>query len=183
MSKVILWSTFLSQVDGLSKETFLSKYQTPALLLQLPVIDIDSVSDYSETSEFLLEVTPKKCSATRLDLLHKNKNLLEPQIVFLDKPRMSVGRETNHDLIFPINEVSRRHAIIAALSDHQYVVIDSCSRNGTYLNDDLINGGQPYALKDQDVIEFGKGVDVIFRTPSGIWNALETSRKLDTVYK
>lgn len=172
----MLWSKFLNEVADLSKEAYDIQYPFPGLLFHLPIVDIAEVTLDETSSQFI-----KHSRVTKLDLLYKSRNLIEAQIVFLTKNRVIVGRESNNDLIFSINEVSRQHAIVITLASNQFAVIDCCSRNGTHLNGQRINGGQPYSLKDKDVIEFGKGVGVAFRSPIGLWEAIEVSKELDKV--
>jgi hypothetical protein len=58
---------------------------------------------------------------------------------------------------------SRKHAIING-SQNNYTITDESSSNGTFLNDQRLEVGQPMHLKDGDTISFGRnGVRVKFK--------------------
>jgi serine/threonine protein kinase len=52
--------------------------------------------------------------------------------------------------------VSRRHAMIQR-NNHDFLLQDLESRNGTFVNGERLAAGQPYTLVSGDVIEFGTG--------------------------
>jgi len=73
--------------------------------------------------------------------------------VVAEKPRISIGRTTDNDIVLDNRGVSRRHALIEMGPAGQAVIIDNESLNGTFVNQRKIN---EEVLKDHDVISIGK---------------------------
>jgi hypothetical protein len=78
----------------------------------------------------------------------------------LERDRMLVGRARDCDLCFPYNtEISRLHATFIA-NDGEWSVEDVCSRSGTFLNGERVEGRR--ALADGDRLRIGR-VELMFR--------------------
>lgn len=73
--------------------------------------------------------------------------------VVAEKPRISIGRTTDNDIVLDNRGVSRRHAMIEMGPSGQAVIIDNESLNGTFVNQRKVN---EEVLKDHDVISIGK---------------------------
>jgi ABC transport system ATP-binding/permease protein len=73
------------------------------------------------------------------------------KIIESSKP-MIIGRDAGADIHLDSADVSRKHASIRKLDEH-YIIEDSGSTNGTYVNDQRVQAAQ---LKDGDLIEIGK---------------------------
>jgi S1-C subfamily serine protease len=74
-----------------------------------------------------------------------------------DKSVIAIGRHPMSDLRFDPNvdiDVSARHGEIRQL-DHQYVLIDNESTNGTFVNGERLPRGGSRQLRSGDVIGFG----------------------------
>ena len=54
--------------------------------------------------------------------------------VVAEKPRISIGRTTDNDIVLDNRGVSRRHALIEMGPGGQAVIIDNESLNGTFVN-------------------------------------------------
>ncbi len=67
----------------------------------------------------------------------------------LDVPKSIVGRHPDCEIVVDVGAVSRQHAQIVA-DGKKFFVEDLQSRNGTYLNDQIIQGRQP--LRDGDML-------------------------------
>ncbi len=74
-----------------------------------------------------------------------------------------IGREAEADIVLPIQRVSRRHALITR-QEHGYVLSDLNSRNGTYVNGQLVEQ-EPVRLKDGDEIVVGGIAAFRFHNP------------------
>lgn len=68
----------------------------------------------------------------------------------LDKPQVLIGRSPECDIILPDRQVSRRHARVFRVGDVYYVE-DLGSKNGTWVNGELLTG--PRQLEDGDEIQ------------------------------
>jgi pSer/pThr/pTyr-binding forkhead associated (FHA) protein len=76
----------------------------------------------------------------------------------------SVGRRSASDLVIDWDEqVSRLHARLERADGAWVIVDDGLSSNGTFVNEQRVNGSQP--LRDGDSIRFGATV-VAFRAPT-----------------
>lgn len=69
-----------------------------------------------------------------------------------DQPEVTIGRIQGNDITLPKSNISKRHARIINNSG-SFVVIDSKSTNGTYINGKRIDG--PFDLQDGDKIFVG----------------------------
>lgn len=78
--------------------------------------------------------------------------LLEGDIV-------SIGREDDNEIVLPDRRISRQHAVIEHEGD-RYYIRDCDSKNGTFVNGELIQGAVP--LKDGDEITVAMGYTLTF---------------------
>jgi diguanylate cyclase (GGDEF)-like protein len=72
----------------------------------------------------------------------------------LNKPAVTLGREPDNDVVIEADSTSRRHARIENLNDQLYLV-DLCSTNGTFLNDEPITRER---LANGDLIRVGNHI-------------------------
>jgi hypothetical protein len=90
----------------------------------------------------------------------------DSQRTFVFEPgsaKASVGRRPPSDLLLDWDErVSRLHARFERMQDGWEVVDDGLSRNGTFVNDELLKGR--CRLRDGDTLRFGATI-VTFRSP------------------
>jgi hypothetical protein len=70
--------------------------------------------------------------------------------VFLEKPRLIIGRDDRCDLVIADRQVSRHHARISLEGDG-YILTDLGSKNGTFLNGQELE--EPHILQDGDEIQ------------------------------
>lgn len=108
----------------------------------------------------------------------------QPQRWPLDKPETIIGRRAPADIVLPSPRISRRHACIAR-SQWGYTLIDLGSRNGTFINGQLV-GAQPHPLTGGEEIVLGGAIALRFEDPdettqgprlgrlTGIWLETET---------
>lgn len=83
-------------------------------------------------------------------LIGPQKNLFELLEV---KQTVSIGRQ-DCDIILSNLTISRKHTEVKRLPDGQYLVRDLGSKNGTFVNGQVITA--PKTITDQDVIQVGK---------------------------
>jgi serine phosphatase RsbU (regulator of sigma subunit)/pSer/pThr/pTyr-binding forkhead associated (FHA) protein len=79
----------------------------------------------------------------------------------LDRERAVLGRHPECDIVLDVGAISRQHAQILRVNN-QFFVEDLKSRNGTFVNGQLIRGRHP--LKDQDRVKI---CDLLFAFHSG----------------
>jgi len=80
-------------------------------------------------------------------------DLISNRKIPVTTPRCRVGRDDANDIVVTgDNSISRFHFVITNVDD-QYLVEDSKSQFGTFLNGNKINGQAP--LKNGDAIKIG----------------------------
>lgn len=79
------------------------------------------------------------------------------EVIALDRPRSILGRHPECEVRLDVGAVSRQHAQIVRVGDGEFFVEDLQSRNGTYVNNQLIAG--PQRLTDRDRLKI---CDVLF---------------------
>ena len=70
---------------------------------------------------------------------------------YIDRPKLSVGRDPKADIFLNDMTVSRLHAVLSMAGDTVHVK-DSGSLNGTFVNGDYIDEA---SLSDGDVVQIG----------------------------
>jgi hypothetical protein len=78
--------------------------------------------------------------------------------------RLTIGRDSDNDLVLPGTTVSRRHAILIA-EGGRWTIEDCGSANGTYLNGNRLPPGRPLPLRHADRIQVGAET-LLFSFPS-----------------
>ena len=65
------------------------------------------------------------------------------------KVPLTLGREKDCDIVIPVRQVSRHHSRVSPDPQHGAVIEDLGSKNGTYLNSELVQEPQPLADGDE----------------------------------
>ncbi len=87
--------------------------------------------------------------------LHKLAQLVDRNngsIINIDRWETSIGKSKSNDIVFPIPHVSRFHAVIAK-KRKDWVITDTFSRTGVFVNDKKIDGSE--IIVDGDIITIG----------------------------
>src|SRR4029079_7739306 len=88
--------------------------------------------------------------------------------VFVD--RIGVGRTRATDLWFPVPDVSKYHAYFE-LIESRYLITDTGSKNGTYVNSERLKPRVACSLDDMAMLRFG-GCEARFCSPTGFFHYL-----------
>lgn len=80
---------------------------------------------------------------------------------FVSGNRISIGRTKENELAIDDPSVSKFHASMVLGTDCRYVLADTGSTNGTFVNGERISYGKSVRLRSSDVIRFGN-VEVAF---------------------
>ena len=84
----------------------------------------------------------------------------------LDQAELRLGREVGNDIILGDPTVSRRHALIQANAEGTHALQDLDSRNGTFINGQLLRPMQPVTLRNGDRIRLGRAVEsLLYQNP------------------
>lgn len=87
-------------------------------------------------------------------------NCVNADSIALNRGETSIGRSKSCDIIVNYDSVSRSHAVIA-LKKKGWVVFDTLSSGGTFVNAQRVEGSAP--LADGDMLTLG-AASFIFRT-------------------
>jgi len=87
-----------------------------------------------------------------------------------DPSRIYVGRAAGNDLVIDDRSISSRHAWFERQGE-ALLVADAGSRNGTFVNLERCPKGEAQAVKDEDVVTFGR-VSFQFFNPEALYFAL-----------
>lgn len=101
-------------------------------------------------------------------------------VQFLKDTKSYIGRTDECDIKLISDKISRKHAYVYYMpSFNDWVIVDNSSRNGTHINGQICNSGQPYSLKDGNFVEFGKDVVCIFKIMSNFWEMIKDKNSLE----
>ena len=94
--------------------------------------------------------------------IHKMAQLTDKNsgsVIEINHWETSIGKSKANDIVLPLPTVSRFHAVIAK-KRNEWIVTDTFSKNGVFVNGNKIEGRA--ALNDGDVIEIGE-IPLIFQ--------------------
>ncbi|XP_046967817.1 silent chromatin protein ESC1-like [Vanessa cardui] len=75
----------------------------------------------------------------------------------LKKGPNKIGRDPDTcNINLNLNSISRQHAVINILNNHEYMLMDLDSANKTKLSDKTLEAYIPYPLKNGDMVQFGQ---------------------------
>ena len=160
--------SFLPEVQGLPLAEFLRRYQHPFLLVsEEQAIDLKTGGQYFTTASRTDSSQPPKAvpSSRRVEKNVFELKKDEAQCLF---SFISVGRSSNNDIVISGSGVSKLHAIIQQTPEG-YVVLDSNSRNGTFLNGARLPPQKPIQLADKDLLHFAGTVSARFLLPGSLF--------------
>jgi pSer/pThr/pTyr-binding forkhead associated (FHA) protein len=131
-------------------------------IIGMPAINIPitTTGDRPLTQEDLETITRLSPGTA---LLISTRGAVSGSRYLLDEDEVSVGRDPRADILLDDSTVSRAHAVFRRAGD-TYVVVDSGSLNGTYVNRKRVDRQE---LKNGDEIMIGK-FRLVFFTKSAV---------------
>jgi FHA domain/PilZ domain len=105
----------------------------------------------------------------------KNIRIIRKRNYNYHPEKIIIGRSVTSDIVFDNEDVSRTHAYVYCdMEKNECYLVDNGSANGTFLNKKRITPNQPSILSDNDEITFGPQARVIYFSPAGFYNFLQT---------
>jgi hypothetical protein len=89
----------------------------------------------------------------------------------MSSDRISVGRARNKDIVLRHRSVSKFHGWFQLDEVHGLCFMDTGSKNGTRLNDKVVEGRTLVEVRPGDRLRIGR-VEAIVCTPDALWGAL-----------
>lgn len=109
-----------------------------------------------EVSSDILEDIKKISDVSSGLVIIKGPNIGDKFLI--DKSKFTIGRNLESDIFLDDITVSRKHAILKKVGE-DFIIIDSGSLNGSYVNGELVENA---TLKDGDRIQIGKYIFLFF---------------------
>ncbi len=161
-------SVFLPEVQSLPLAEFLSRHDQPFLLISEPQkLDLMAGNEYHTTKHEGEDAG----SPGGIRTVH----LVERHVYELKKAGaqgafsfFSIGRSSNNDIVLPGTEISKLHAVIQHTSKG-FSIMDSNSRNGTFLNGVRIQPQKLCPLSDKDLVTFSGLFAARFLLPGSLY--------------
>ena len=101
-------------------------------------------------------VSSEACLVLAQTFEQGRQNIPDSGKVMLSQTRVvTIGRQAGVSLLVDHDSVSRRHAEIS-YNDRHYILRDTGSSNGTFVNKTRLPSGAVYVLQDNDTLRFGK---------------------------
>jgi hypothetical protein len=139
---------------------------------------------YDNTLIAIIQNVLKECRSLGISLtadhiaarkVKKNIRIIRKRNYSYYPEKIIIGRSVTSDIVFDNEDVSRTHAYIYCdIEKNECYLVDNGSSNGTFLNKKKIAPGQPSILSDNDEIAFSHEARVIYFSPAGFYNFLQT---------
>jgi hypothetical protein len=155
---------YIETLAQLGAEAFLAKYSTPVMIFK----------EKHDSKGFTTEYTRMVNCETGSSIAPSYQELRKYRVLLPKCPetgkvptKFLVGRSKDREFYIDHSTVSKRHAFILLDTDkNTYQLGDAGSTNGTLLNGQAVEAGEPVQLKDRDIISFGD-CDFMFFSPLG----------------
>ena len=176
-------SQLVAETEKLSRNEFVTRFPTPALLfgeplsarrstasdLARPAEDLDQI--YELTDAYSLDPPPASKPPrfgveSRVEFLPANPAAGETQ-----EKLVTLGRAPDSDLQVAAISVSLTHAGFM-LSAKGWSIVDAGSTNGTTLNGRALRGDEAALLRDGDAIGFWRDTHAIYLSPGALFDRL-----------
>lgn len=161
---------YLETYLDIGEENFLEKYNHPFLLYP----EKHGSSNFSTYHTRMADRGPgARIAGTGKEI--KQFRVLPPKGLAQGSfpQKFLVGRSPERELFIDHSTVSKRHAYIAFDEEKQaYKLGDAGSTNGTFLNGQAVEAGDPVFIRDGNVVSFGD-CDYMFFSPGGFIQLLK----------
>jgi hypothetical protein len=87
---------------------------------------------------------------------------IQNELQFIQSKRLSVGRSKENDLAIADGSVSKNHGSLVINSEGKFMVADTGSTNGTFINGNRMAYGRAFEINEGDKVTFGT-IDVFFK--------------------
>jgi CheY-like chemotaxis protein len=170
-SNALFVKDIVSECRNDTEEKYLAKYPYHALM-QLNRYEAISTGKIAITNDNPLDIPAR----------------LDPKdfVLFLLKSRsrpatgkvITIGRSSISDVTINSDRVSKFHGYLRQLSDGSWVIKDSISTNGTFLNGRKIEANKETPLYNGAIVSFSKTLKFKFITPSEMYVRLRMYRNI-----
>ena len=159
---------FISYIKTCSITDYISTFPYPILLGQKIMSgDIREMTMHSYDQTFRFEQEGDGVSSSPnaikkiMHMLHMQEDLAEENDVY------TIGRVDKNDIVLVDYTISKSHAKIL-LRNKGYYLVDNQSKNGTTLNGTALVPHREYALREKDILTFGR-IGFVFIRPISLF--------------
>ncbi len=159
---------FISYIKTCTITDYVSKFPYPILLGQkIMTGDIREMTMHSYDQTFLFEQEGDGNSSSPnaikkiMHMLYMQRDLAEENDVY------TIGRVDRNDIVLVDYTISKSHARIF-LREEGYYLVDNKSKNGTSLNGTALIPYREYAIKEKDIVIFGR-IGFVFIRPISLF--------------
>ena len=159
---------FISYIKTCTITDYVSKFPYPILLGQkIMTGDIREMTMHSYDQTFLFEQEGEGNSLSPnaikriMHMLYMKRDMAEENDVY------TIGRIDRNDIVLVDYTISKAHAKIL-LRDDGYYLVDNKSKNGTSINGNPLIPNREYAIKEKDILIFGR-IGFVFIRPISLF--------------
>lgn len=158
---------FISYIKTCTITDYVSTFPYPILLGQkIMTGDIREMTMHSYDQTFLFEQEGENSSSPNaikkiMHMLYMQRDLAEENDVY------TIGRIDRNDIVLVDYTISKAHAKILLREDGYYIV-DNKSKNGTSINGNALIPHREYAIKEKDIVIFGR-IGFVFIRPISLF--------------
>lgn len=95
-------------------------------------------------------------------------------------PTIHLGRDTNNDLVVPVNSISSHHCTFTppAQPGGVWAITDLGTKNGTYIRETQLIPNEPTLLESGVYLRLGGNLMAYFLHPDRVWEVLRSATQL-----
>jgi hypothetical protein len=133
----------------------------------------DVVEEKQVLEEIDYRVSSREILGARVVEIKKRKNITNPHMI-------TIGRSPENDIVLYNRFVSKSHAYLdVGSSDDAVYLVDTGSKNGTFVNGTQLAPSGNYKLAEGDEISFGPETKVVYFPPKGFQDFLSELKSFD----
>ncbi len=158
---------FKREIAGLAVEQFVQQYSYPFLLVG-GIADSERMYEEFGTSDDMPITIQMPQLVTQWILKEKSIFPIKKKGRGSAFSFVSIGRSRTNDIVLNVGAISKLHAVIQKVGE-AYTLMDSGSRNGTFVNGIPLDANKPVLLNDGDLISFASVIPARFLVPSSVY--------------
>ena len=157
---------FKREIAGLTVEQFVQQYAYPFLLVG-GISDNERMYEEFGTSDDMPITIQMPQLVTQWILKEKSIFPIKKKGRGSAFSFVSVGRSRTNDIVLNVGAISKLHVVVQKVGA-AFTLMDSGSRNGTFVNGIPLDANKPVLLNDGDLISFASVIPARFLVPASV---------------